>query len=78
MDVNSLLKTITRQHRGCDLNPGPSAPERGHIREVQRHVSVRYRATQMYTTYFPTQALNRSSRGCPQSQKFVVRQFGHG
>jgi len=27
MDVNSLPKTVTRQRRGCDLNPGPSAPE---------------------------------------------------
>ena len=27
MSVNSLPKTVTRQHRGCDLNPGPSAPE---------------------------------------------------
>jgi len=25
--VNSLPKTVTLQHRGCDLNPGPSAPE---------------------------------------------------
>jgi len=25
--VNSLPKTIIRQRRGCDLNPGPSAPE---------------------------------------------------
>jgi len=25
--VNSLPKTITRQRRGCALNPGPSAPE---------------------------------------------------
>ena len=25
--MNSLPKTITRQRRGCDLNPGPSAPE---------------------------------------------------
>jgi len=25
--VNSLPKTVTRQCRGCDLNPGPSAPE---------------------------------------------------
>jgi len=22
-----LPKTVTRQHRGCDLDPGPSAPE---------------------------------------------------
>jgi len=27
MSVNSLPKTATRQRRGCDLNPGPTAPE---------------------------------------------------
>jgi len=29
MGVNSLPKTVrpTPQRRGCDLNPGPSAPE---------------------------------------------------
>jgi len=27
MGVNSLPKTVTRQRRGCDLNPGPFAPE---------------------------------------------------
>ena len=27
MGVNSLPRTVTRQHRNCDLNPGPSAPE---------------------------------------------------
>ena len=26
MVVNSLPKTVTRQRRGCDFNPGPSAP----------------------------------------------------
>ena len=25
--MNSLSKTVIRQRRGCDLNPGPSAPE---------------------------------------------------
>ena len=25
--VNSLPKTVTRQRRDCDFNPGPSAPE---------------------------------------------------
>ena len=29
MGVNSLPKIVTRQRRGCDLNPGPSAPESG-------------------------------------------------
>ena len=27
MGVNSLPKTVTRQHRDCNLNPGRSAPE---------------------------------------------------
>ena len=27
MGVNSLRKTVTRQRRGCDLNPSPAAPE---------------------------------------------------
>jgi len=27
MGVNSLPKTVTRQRRDCDMNPGPSAPE---------------------------------------------------
>ena len=27
MGVNSLPKTVTRQRRGCDLNPGSSVPE---------------------------------------------------
>jgi len=27
LGVNSLPKTVTRQHCNCDLNPGPSAPE---------------------------------------------------
>jgi len=27
MGVNSLPKTVIRQRRACDLNPGPSAPE---------------------------------------------------
>ena len=25
--MNSLPKTVTRQRRGCDLNPDPSVPE---------------------------------------------------
>ena len=27
MGVNNLSETVTRQRRGCDLNPGPSVPE---------------------------------------------------
>ena len=27
MGANNLPKTVTRQRRDCDLNPGPTAPE---------------------------------------------------
>jgi len=27
MGVNSLPKTVTRERRDCDFNPGPTAPE---------------------------------------------------
>jgi len=36
--VNSLPKTITRQRRSCDLNPGPSAPESGTLTTRQSGV----------------------------------------
>jgi len=42
MGVNSLPKTVTRQRRDCDLNPGSSAPESSTL-------STRlYRATRIY------------------------------
>ena len=34
MGVNSLRKTVNRQRRGCDLNPGPSAPESSTLTSV--------------------------------------------
>ena len=47
MDVNSLLKTVTRQRRGCDLNPGPSAPESSTLTtRLQSHPVVYH---QLYT-----------------------------
>ena len=39
MGVNSLPKTVTRQRRDCDLNPGPSAPESSTLTtRLPRHV----------------------------------------
>ena len=38
MGVNSLPKTVTRQRRGCDLNPGPTAPESSTL----RYDTIRY------------------------------------
>jgi len=48
MGVNSLRKTVTRQRRDCDLNPGPSAPESSTLttrlpsQPVQRNVERIY------------------------------------
>ena len=48
--MNSLPKTVTRQRRGCDLNPGPSVHESStlttrllshhHIKEHDKTVKV--------------------------------------
>ena len=41
MGVNSLPKTVTRQRRCCDLNPGPSAPESSTVTtRLPSHVGV--------------------------------------
>jgi len=44
MGVNSLPKTITRQRRDCDLNPGPSAPKSSML-TTRLPGSLRERAT---------------------------------
>ena len=36
MGVNSLPKTVTRQRRGCYLNPGPTAPESSTLTSTTR------------------------------------------
>jgi len=45
MGVNSLPKTVSRQRRGCDLNPGSSAPESSTL-------TTGYRATLALSAYF--------------------------
>ena len=41
--MNSLPKTVTRQRRDCDLNPGPSAPESSTLTtRLPSHPSVVY------------------------------------
>jgi len=47
MGVNSLPKTVTRQPRGCNLNPDPTAPESSTLttqlpRHPVRHVHAVY------------------------------------
>ena len=39
--MNSFPKTVTRQRRGCDLNPGPSAPESNTLTDGYRATLLR-------------------------------------
>ena len=57
MGVNSLPKTVTRQRRDCDLNPGPSAPESSTL-------TTRYRATQLH---YSELNYNRKARISPSN-----------
>jgi len=54
MGVNSLPKTVIRQRRGCDLNPGPSAPEsrRRDAEDVQAQAMCLFAST--LTTRLPS------------------------
>ena len=47
MGVNSLPKTVIRQRRDCDLNPGPSAPESSTLTS-----RLQVRVEQFKITYF--------------------------
>ena len=42
--MNSLPKSVTRQRRGCDLNPGPTAPESSTLttRLPSHHIKSRH------------------------------------
>ena len=61
MGVNSLSKTVTRQRHGCDLNPGPFAPESSTLTtRLPSHRCV------MYDTKF-VQKLAFAYRNCPLS-----------
>ena len=52
MGVNSLPKTVTRQRRDCDLNPGPSAPESSTLTtQLPSHPS--FRLSKMFYLVLP-------------------------
>jgi len=50
MGVNSLPKTVTRHRPGCDLNPGPSAPESSTLTtRLPSHTTVQVETEKTYT-----------------------------
>jgi len=75
MGVNSLPKTVTRQRRNCDLNPGPSAPESSTLTTRLPSHPNRYTAIHRYTTLkIKMPAANRISRqGKSELSVFLIR-----
>ena len=63
MDVNSLPKTVTRQRRGCDLNPGPSMPESSTLTtRLPSHPSMQNTHTHTHPFNGPFSGTTRVSR----------------
>ena len=66
MGVNSLLKTVTRQRRGYDLNPGPSTPESSTLTtRLPSHdaiLCVKYRIVRRLLDSIGNQAIHQSSK----------------
>ena len=55
MGVNSLPKTVMRQHRGCDLNLGPSMPESSTLMtQLPSHPQHNYLSTITSLSYTST------------------------
>jgi len=57
MGVNSLPKTVTRQRRDCDLNPGPSAPESS---TLTTRLPSHPRSSQVKSIPFSSRAVNEA------------------
>ena len=70
MGVNSLPKTVTRQRRGCDLNPGRSAPESSTLTtRLSSHLSGH--KVDYFRAFFPPK--NYISRTKPKRMKVPVQ-----
>ena len=69
MGVSSLPKTATRQRRGCDLNPGPSAPESSPLPQLG------YRATRwpLQPPVKRKSSLRPVPRGCHDERRINTR-----
>jgi len=71
--VNSLPKTVTRQRRSSDLNPGPSAPESSTL-------TTQLPSQHLHNTNWPSsviQLLVFRRLQCTALTLLVARQEGH-
>jgi len=72
MGVNSLPKTVTRQRRGCDLNPGSSAPESN--TPDSNTLTTRLPSQRVYDCA-RVDVCCTESRGARQDQRRLIRQL---
>ena len=63
MGVNSLPKTVTRQRRGCDLNPSPSAPESSTL-TTRLPSCPTYIHTYIHSKSYSAQSYTKTERLC--------------
>ena len=81
MGVNSLPKTVTRQRRGCDLNPGPSAPESStlttRLPRATRYVMLcRVKPTKWRPYRDRIDSVTSSSPDAYETSRYAVRETG--
>jgi len=78
MGVNSLPKTVTRQRRACDLNPGPSAPESSTLTtRLPSHPRwSRHRSLPQSRQIFETAAADAVVCACSTRKPIVPTAFG--
>ena len=78
--MNNLPKTVTRQRRSCDLNPGPSAPESSTLTtRLGQHIfaraqipilgSVIYSALNQMKTEKTEQVMKKQKMICSENSK---------
>ena len=73
--MNSLPKTVTRQRRDCDLNPGPSAPESSTLATrlpSHRTKVIIYDSTQSAVCFRLSADIDSKLSLCAISNEFLV------
>ena len=72
--MNSLPRTVTRQRRGCDLNPGPSAPESSTLTTRLPSQSSNCLVGFVAAAIRPAAAVTLATRRCPGLSGAQLRQ----
>jgi len=73
MGVNSLPKTVTGQRCGCDLNPGPAAPESSTLTtRLPSHPSAVHKESNSFNAECSLEDRTRFSRTQPTGRCYSI------